>query len=140
VFDPLPGHGRWATVLLADGNIGIGGRPARLRRRCADLLAPSGRIRIEAEPGNVDERLTARLEHPDGRRGPVFPWARVGMPAVTRAAEDAGLSIGGHWQHSGRTFAWAVPAESVADGGELGAGAGELVGPLAGPAERAEGL
>ncbi len=25
VFDPLPGHGRWATVLLADGNIGIGG-------------------------------------------------------------------------------------------------------------------
>jgi SAM-dependent methyltransferase len=35
VFDPLPGHGRWATVLLADGNIGIGGRPARLLQRCA---------------------------------------------------------------------------------------------------------
>src|ERR1700734_2122405 len=57
VFDPLPGHGRWATVLLADGNIGIGGQPARLLHRCAELLAPSGRILIEAEPGDVDERL-----------------------------------------------------------------------------------
>src|SRR5271166_2205996 len=25
VFDPLPGQGRWATALLADGNIGISG-------------------------------------------------------------------------------------------------------------------
>ncbi|HEY1823596.1 MAG TPA: class I SAM-dependent methyltransferase, partial [Trebonia sp.] len=35
VFDPLPGQGRWATVLLADGNIGIGGMPASLLHRCA---------------------------------------------------------------------------------------------------------
>ncbi len=89
VFDPLPGQGRWATVLLADGNIGIGGLPARLLHRCAQLLAPGGRILIEAEPGNVDERLTAWLEHPDGRRGPVFPWARMGTAAVLRAAADA---------------------------------------------------
>src|ERR1700749_4855952 len=61
VFDPLPGLGRWATVLLADGNIGIGGLPARLLRRCAQLLAPGGQILAEAEPGNVDEQLTARL-------------------------------------------------------------------------------
>ena len=27
VFDPLPGVGQWGTVLLADGNIGIGGLP-----------------------------------------------------------------------------------------------------------------
>src|SRR6476469_10226998 len=25
VFDPLPGTGRWHTVLLADGNVGLGG-------------------------------------------------------------------------------------------------------------------
>src|SRR5690348_7657041 len=25
VFDPLPGSGRWQTILLLDGNIGIGG-------------------------------------------------------------------------------------------------------------------
>src|ERR1700740_42340 len=91
VFDPLPGQGRWATVLLADGNIGIGGLPARLLHRCAPLLAPSGRTLIEAEPGNGDEQLTAWLEHPDGRRGPVFPWARMGMPALLRATEDVGL-------------------------------------------------
>src|SRR5204863_7462240 len=34
VFDPLPGHGRWRTIVLADGNIGIGGDPVRLLRRC----------------------------------------------------------------------------------------------------------
>jgi SAM-dependent methyltransferase len=105
VFDPLPGHGRWATVLLADGNIGIGGLPARLLRRCAQLLAPGGQMLIEAEPGDVDEKLTARLEHPDGRRGPVFPWARLGMPALLRATDEAGLRVVGQWQHSGRAFA-----------------------------------
>ena len=91
VFDPLPGRGRWATVLLADGNIGIGGLPARLLLRCAELLAPGGRILIETEPGDVDEQLTGWLEHPDSRRGPVFPWARMGTAALLRAAADAGL-------------------------------------------------
>jgi SAM-dependent methyltransferase len=106
VFEPLPGEGRWATVLLADGNIGIGGLPARLLRRCAQLLAPGGRILIEAEPGNVDEQLTAWLEHPDGRRGPVFPWARMGTGALLRAAADAGLYVTGQWQHADRAFVW----------------------------------
>ena len=108
VFDPLPGQGKWATVLLADGNIGIGGSPARLLRRCAQLLAPGGRILIEAEPGNVDEQMTARLEHPDGRRGPVFPWARMGTAAVRRAAADAGLHVTGQWQHADRAFVCAA--------------------------------
>ncbi|MGH3899265.1 MAG: methionine biosynthesis protein MetW [Pseudonocardiaceae bacterium] len=35
VFAPLPGERRWHHVLLADGNIGIGGDPARLLRRAA---------------------------------------------------------------------------------------------------------
>ena len=96
VFDPLPGHGRWATVLLADGNIGIGGRPARLLQRCAQLLAPGGQILVEAEPGNVDEQLTAWLEHSDGRRGPNFPWARLGTVALLAAAADAGLHVTGN--------------------------------------------
>jgi SAM-dependent methyltransferase len=108
VFDPLPGQGRWATVLLADGNIGIGGMPVRLLRRCAQLLAPGGRILIEAEPGNVDERLTARLEHPDGRRGPDFPWARMGTAALLDATADAGLHVMGQWQHADRAFVWAA--------------------------------
>jgi SAM-dependent methyltransferase len=108
VFDPLPGQGRWATVLLADGNIGIGGQPARLLRRCAQLLAPAGRILIEAEPGNVDEQLSAWLEHSDGRRGPVFPWARLGTAAVLRAAADADLRVTGQWCHADRAFVQAT--------------------------------
>ena len=47
VFGPLPGAGRWETVLLADGNIGIGGDPVRLLSRAADLLGPRGRALIE---------------------------------------------------------------------------------------------
>jgi SAM-dependent methyltransferase len=110
VFDPLPGLGRWATVLLADGNIGIGGLPTRLLRRCAKLLAPDGRMLIEAEPGNIDERLTACLEHPDGRRGPEFPWARMGTAALLGAAADAGLHVAGQWRHADREFVLATRA------------------------------
>ena len=52
VFDPLPGEGRWNTVLLADGNIGIGGAPVRLLRRAADLIERTGRIVCDlAAPG-----------------------------------------------------------------------------------------
>jgi SAM-dependent methyltransferase len=119
VFDPLPGQGRWATILLADGNIGIGGLPARLLHRCARLLAPGGRILIEAEPGNVDERLSARLEHPDGRLGPVFPWARLGMPALLRAAAGAGLDVVDEWHHSDRVFACVASAAASRPGQDL---------------------
>ncbi|HEX4832803.1 MAG TPA: methyltransferase domain-containing protein [Trebonia sp.] len=104
VFDPLPGQGRWATILLADGNIGIGGAPITLLHRCAQLLAPGGQLLIEAEPDEADEQLTAFLEHPDGRRGPAFPWARLGTAALLRAAADAGLDATTRWQHSGRAF------------------------------------
>lgn len=113
VFDPLPGQGRWATVLLADGNIGIGGLPDRLLLRCARLLAPAGRILIEAEPGDVDERLTAWLEHPDGRRGPAFPWARMGMPALLRSAAEVGLRAVEQWRHSDRAFACMAARSSL---------------------------
>jgi SAM-dependent methyltransferase len=38
VFARVPGEGRWAHVLLADGNIGIGADPQRLLVRAAGLL------------------------------------------------------------------------------------------------------
>ncbi len=104
VFDPLPGQSRWATMLLADGNIGIGGQPVRLLHRCAQLMAPGGQILVEAEPGDVDEQLTVRLEHPDGRHGPMFRWALMGTGALLQVAADAGLEVTEQWQHAGRTF------------------------------------
>ena len=84
VFDPLPGQGRWVTALLADGNIGIGGYPDELLRRCARLLAPGGRLLIEVEHDDIDERMTAWLEHADGRRGPVFPLGPAGQKCATQ--------------------------------------------------------
>ena len=105
VFDPLPGQGRWATALLADGNIGIGGYPDELLRRCARLLAPGGRLLVEVEREDIDERMTAWLEHADGRRGPVFPWARLGVSALLRLAAAAGLTLVDEWRYAGRVFA-----------------------------------
>jgi SAM-dependent methyltransferase len=104
VFEPLPGQGRWVTALLADGNIGIGGYPDDLLRRCARLLAPGGQLLIEAERDDVDERMTAWLEHADGRCGPVFPWARLGVSALLKLAAAADLELVEEWQHAGRVF------------------------------------
>lgn len=114
IFDPLPGRGQWATVVLADGNIGIGGSPARLLRRCAELSAPGGRIIVEAEPADVDEQLTGWLEHRDRRRGPAFSWARMGITALRRAAADAGLQVTGSWDHTDRAFVCMTSASDAA--------------------------
>ena len=56
VFGAVPGTGRWRTVLLADGNIGIGGDPAALLRRVLALRAPGGRVLIEVEPPGAGSR------------------------------------------------------------------------------------
>ncbi|MFD5638920.1 class I SAM-dependent methyltransferase [Streptomyces sp. NPDC127077] len=69
VFEPLPGEGRWGTALLVDGNIGIGGDPAALLRRTAELLAPGGLLIAETVTGaDIDERVDVRIvraAHPD---------------------------------------------------------------------------
>ncbi|MET8856009.1 methyltransferase domain-containing protein [Streptomyces sp. NPDC004579] len=69
VFEPLPGEGRWGTALLVDGNIGIGGDPAALLRRTAELLAPGGLLISETVTGaDIDERVDVRIvraAHPD---------------------------------------------------------------------------
>ena len=92
VFDPLPGEGRWGSTLLWDGNIGIGGDPIRLLRRCRSLVRPGGRVVVEVEPpGTPSRRCRARLE-----RGPQksdwFGWSVVGADAIIGLAADAGLS------------------------------------------------
>lgn len=104
VFDTLPREGRWSTVLLIDGNIGIGGDPYALLRRCAQIVRGSGRIIAEVEAADVDERLSARLEHADGRLGPWFRWARCGSTAVRRAAAELGLTVSEAWICDGRSF------------------------------------
>ncbi|HEX4822540.1 MAG TPA: methyltransferase domain-containing protein [Acidimicrobiales bacterium] len=91
VFDPLPGEGRWATVLLFDGNIGIGGDPIGLLRRVAHLLGPDGRAVVEVDSTVGPARtVSARLEQ-DGELTAWFPWAIVTADAIDGMAEAAGL-------------------------------------------------
>lgn len=93
LFGELPGEGRWATVLLFDGNIGIGGDPIRLLRRCRRLVTRTGRLLVEVGPPGVGwRRASAWLVH-DGRRSAAFPWAVVGGDAVEGLARLAGLAV-----------------------------------------------
>ncbi|KOV65559.1 class I SAM-dependent methyltransferase [Streptomyces sp. MMG1121] len=107
VFEPLPGEGRWDTVLLMDGNVGIGGDPAALLERMAGLLRPGGLLIAETVPGHVDER--ARVEvvaaAGAGTAGAAFPWARLGTPALLRYARRAGWRPVAQWEAGGRCFA-----------------------------------
>ncbi|MET7303928.1 methyltransferase domain-containing protein [Embleya sp. NPDC005575] len=105
VFEPLPGEGRWAVALLADGNIGIGGDPARLLDRIHDLLAPGGRLVVETDPQDVHERFAARVENDHGVRGGAFRWARVGTPALRTLAHAHRFTMTDTWTCPNRTFA-----------------------------------
>ncbi|WP_431961721.1 class I SAM-dependent methyltransferase [Actinacidiphila sp. bgisy160] len=104
VFDRLPGEGRWATVLLMDGNVGIGGDPVALLARLRHLVAPGGRLLAEASPREADERLTVRVEDGHGRHGRPFPWARLGTTALLSTAKATGWIPTGGWTTEGRSF------------------------------------
>jgi hypothetical protein len=105
VFDHVPGTGRWATVLLADGNIGIGGDPAALLRRVRELLAPSGHALVEIEPpGRPLRREEVRLSH-NGVVSSWFPWAYVGADDIEEVAAEAELGEVETWSIDSRWFA-----------------------------------
>jgi SAM-dependent methyltransferase len=93
VFGVIPGHGRWAYALLADGNLGIGGDPVRLLRRLREVLTPDGMVIAEvAAPGTgfVRERRRLRVE---GRLSAHFEWAVVGRDVIDEVAELAGMRV-----------------------------------------------
>lgn len=92
VFRPLPGEGRWNSVVLLDGNIGIGGEPEALLRRVCQLLAPGGLALVETHPDpTINDRLTVRFTHTGAPIGAPFPWALVGRTVLKELAERAGL-------------------------------------------------
>jgi len=93
LFDPLPGTGRWSTVLLADGNVGIGGDPLRVLRRAGELLRTGGRCVAEFDLAITGvETRWVRLESVK-TVGPWFRWASVGIDGARRLADDLGLSV-----------------------------------------------
>ncbi|MEV0779125.1 methyltransferase domain-containing protein [Streptomyces sp. NPDC050433] len=109
VFDPLPGEGRWGTVLLVDGNIGIGGDPGGLLIRAGGLLTHGGLIIAETAPVDIDERVRVRVDDgrrpaPGGAAGSHFPWARLGTPALLRYGRALGWHPVDQWEAEGRPF------------------------------------
>jgi len=106
VFDRQPGEGRWHHVLLADGNVGIGGDPARLLRRIRDLLRAGGTALVELDPpGHGLRRGPVRVATDEPGEGRWFDWAWVGVDAVAEVAESAGLDTQWVAESDGRYFA-----------------------------------
>jgi len=115
VFGRVPGAGRWMTVLLADGNIGIGGDPAALLQRVSQLLAPGGQALVEVQPPGVALRIervrlrredaTGTRDGKDGSAGAWFPWAYVGADQIGEVAQRGGLVLRETWTANGRWFA-----------------------------------
>ena len=126
VFGRVPGTGRWMTVILADGNIGIGGDPAALLRRAGELLAPEGQALVELEPpGSPLRQEQVRLCYA-GLASAWFPWAFVGVDDIEDVARDAGLGEVETWTVEGRWFASISCRRVVPEAGELAFEASEV--------------
>lgn len=129
VFAALPGEGTWAHVLLADGNLGIGGDPVALLRRAEALIEPAGSVLVELDPSQQGVwRGQARVRSRCGTGRP-FPWAVAGVAALPRLADRAGLRPTVLYR-GGRTF---VELMRVVTAPAPGGGAGTDAVPLSGP-------
>ena len=105
VFGRVPGEGRWASVLLMDGNVGIGGDVDRLLRRVRELLGPGGRAIVETHgDAGCEQFLDVRFRLDGHVGGPLFPWAVVGADVLAERAGQAGLAEVGRWTTRHRTF------------------------------------
>lgn len=105
IFETLPGIGRWHTVLLADGNVGLGGDPRRVLRRAAELMHREGHCVAEFDSTTTGIRTGfVRLES-ERTVGPWFRWASVGIGCVAALAEDVGLAVKEIYPIGGRTVA-----------------------------------
>jgi SAM-dependent methyltransferase len=110
VFGRVPGTGRWMTVLLADGNIGIGGDPVALLRRVTELITPLGQALVEVQPpGTAMREEQVRLCH-GTTASSWFPWAYVGVDQIAEIAKGADLSTTETWSVDGRWFTSLRPA------------------------------
>ncbi len=106
VFDPLPAEGGWSTALLFDGNIGIGGDPARLLARVRELLTVDGLVIVEVEqPGTGIELGVVQFEVATGMVG-WFPWCWVAADELAVLADGAQLRVVECRTVGGRWFTW----------------------------------
>jgi SAM-dependent methyltransferase len=104
LWSQVPRAGTWRTILLLDGNIGIGGAPILLLRRSGELLAEGGAIVVEVDPpGAPTHRVRVRLEAP-GVVSEWFRWARVGVDGIASVGRRAGFEATETRTLAGRTF------------------------------------
>lgn len=105
IFAPLPHAGHWAHVLLADGNIGIGGDPVQVLRRARDLLDRQGTLVAEVETHqSIGFRCELRRWETDTLVGEWFAWARVGVGTISEIAYAARLRVIDVRTHADRSF------------------------------------
>jgi SAM-dependent methyltransferase len=106
VFDTVPRAGEWATALLLDGSVGIGGDPVALLARVRTLLAAAGTAIVEVEPpgaGTHEGRVRLEVDDVASRW---FDWAHVDADGIAAVAAAAGLTVRQLEALGGRWFAW----------------------------------
>lgn len=96
VFDAIPGH--WATALLLDGSVGIGGDPVTLMRRVLSL-ADVAIVEVDP-PGSGTGAGRMRVETDDAASG-WFDWGHVDTEGVADLGDLQRIErLGDRW------FAW----------------------------------
>ena len=113
LFDPVPGEGAWDTVLLADGNIGIGGDPVALLRRAREVAHGTGRVVVDLAGPGTGLRVHQLHLRAGGLASTSFAWAELGPDALTDTAALAGLSVIEVARRRGR---WVGVLTAVGDG------------------------
>lgn len=100
-----PTASEWKTILLLDGNIGIGGDATRLLRRAAALLLPGGAVLVELE-ADADAPRAQRVRLEGARvTSHWMPWHFVGYGEIEPLATSAGFEVVERWQAGDRWFA-----------------------------------
>jgi glycosyltransferase A (GT-A) superfamily protein (DUF2064 family)/SAM-dependent methyltransferase len=101
----LPAEGRWETVLLMDGNVGIDGDVGALLQRCRDLLVPGGAVIVEVDPRPAWHQTgRVRLTVDDSGCSAELTWTRTGAAAVRRLAGPLDLLVVEEWTAGSRAF------------------------------------
>ncbi|MEO5778236.1 methyltransferase domain-containing protein [Arthrobacter oryzae] len=111
IFAPVPQTGTWQSVVVLDGNIGIGGSVTALLRRCRQLIAPTGTLLVEVDPDqDLDTAYSAVLEDDTGNLSEPFRWARTGTAGLAERARRSGWTVASVQHLQGRIFCRLSPA------------------------------
>jgi glycosyltransferase A (GT-A) superfamily protein (DUF2064 family)/SAM-dependent methyltransferase len=100
----LPGEGRWGTVLLVDGNVGIGGDVSTLLRRCRELVGPGGLIVCEVDTHQDGQTSAWVVLRSSASRSGALRWSRVGAAGLKGLAAELDLFVVEEWSAGRRAF------------------------------------